>query len=455
MLKKWKRIIVAVLSSAMIITSAGCTAGKGTAYALTVDGYKVNSGIYIYYSYSALAEAKNLAAKQDEKLDTNDEKALKKVKIEGKDFLDYVKDKTTENCINHVAIIRHFEELGLEFTDEELDEIDAYADSSWESSEDMFTSNGIGKDSLKEIASSSYMSEAIFNAYYGEDGSENVTQQQLKDYYVENNARVRYIDMDLHDSEGNELDEAGKKEIKTMADDFLKRAKAIDDELEMLAEFDKFQTEYDDYVLAQAGEESDTEPTTEAETEAPTEEETEANVDEDADADTDADEDTDKDEDTDEDEDAVTYTDEDEDSEYDAAVTTAPEDEESVETTTTVSPYANENIIAVVTTTEGTAEEDVTYSPSKQVYDWIFNDAKMGVPEIIEDDQTMYVIVRYGIEERMTEEDLWTETSVENVRYTMFSDELQDMLDSWGNEYEVVKNDRAYKRYDPFNVTAE
>ena len=67
----------------------------------------------------------------------------------------------------------------------------------------------------------------------------------------------------------------------------------------------------------------------------------------------------------------------------------------------------------------------------------------------------MYVIVRFDIAERMTDDDLWSESNVENVRYDMFSDDLQDMLDSWGNEYEVVKNEKAYKRYDPFKIESE
>lgn len=449
MLKKWKKIIAAVISSAMIFTCAGCTTGKNTAYALTVDGYQIKAGIYIYYSYTALTEAKNIAAGQDENLDVTDEGALKKVKIEGKDFLDYVKDKTTESCIDHVAVIKHFDELGLSLTEDEQDEIDQYVESSWEANEDMFTGNGIGKDSIKEIMTSSYKSDAIFQAYYGEGGSENVTEDQLKGYYTENNARVRYIDMDLHDAEGNDLDEEGKKEIQDMADDFLKRAKAASDEEEMLEKFNEFQEEYDEYVSNQAAEASGEEETTEAVTEAETEEETteaatEADENEEsADADSESEETTETDSETEEEAD-------------DSAVTTAPESEESEETTTTTtSPYANERIIAVVTTNEDTDEEDVTYTPSKECYDWIFNDAETGVPAIVEDEDTMYVIVRLDIAERMTDEDLWSESRVDNVRYAMFSDDFQDMLDSWGNEYEVVKNEKAYKRYDPFKIEAE
>lgn len=445
MFKKWKKIIAAALSSAMILTCVGCTTGKGTAYAMTVDGYEVRAGIYIYYSYTALTEAKNLAAGQDEILDVTDEGKLKKIKIEGKDFLDFVKDKTTESCINHVAVIKHFDELGLELTSSQLSEIDEYVDSSWESSEDMFTGNGIGKESINEIMTSSYKSEAIFDAYYGEGGSENVTVDQLQDYYVENNARVRYIDMDLHDAEGNDLDDAGKKEIKDMANDFLKRANAADDEEAMLLEFNEFQIEYDDYIVAQAAEASGEEVATEAATEAVTEAET-------TEAATEAETTEPESDEADDSEEAADEEDSEKATEDEEVVTTAPTEEEAATTTTTTSPYANEKVIAVITTAEGAKEEDITYTPSKICYDWIFNDAKTGVPEIIEDEDTMYVIVRLDIAERMNVDDLWSETGVDNVRYSMFSKDLQDLLDSWGDEYEVVKNKKAYKRYDPFKV---
>ena len=70
-----------------------------------------------------------------------------------------------------------------------------------------------------------YKSNEIFEALYGENGTEGVKEEDVKNFYIENNARVKYIGLDLHDSEGNDLDEAGKKEITDMADDFLKRAK--------------------------------------------------------------------------------------------------------------------------------------------------------------------------------------------------------------------------------------
>lgn len=463
MLKRFKRIAAAVLASVVTFTCTGCTAGKSTAYALTVDGYQIKAGVYIWYSLSALTEATNLAMKQDENLKKDDEKALKKVKLEGKDFLEYVKDKTTENCINHVAIIKHFDELGLSLTEEEEEEIEEAVDANWEQAEEqqnkLFTKNGIGKESLEEIYTNNYKSDAIFNAYYGEEGSEKVTEEQLKDYYTENNARVRYIDMDLHDAEGNDLDDAGKKEIKDMADSFLKRAKAAGNEEEMMAEFDKFQEEYDKYVSDKAAEAagSDEEGSTEAVTDAATEPETEPETEAETTAATESDS-SNADSGRSSESEAGTQgsTEPTEESTNEESVTTtAPEEDEEAPTTTTTAPYAAETIVHVITTEEGTKEEDVKYTPSKKCYDWIFNTAKTGVPEIVEDDHTIYVIVRLDINERMNDDDLWTEGSTTSVRSEMFSDDMEDMIKSWGGEYEVVKNKRAYKKYDPFKIDTE
>ena len=68
-----------------------------------------------------------------------------------------------------------------------------------------------------------------------------------------------------------------------------------------------------------------------------------------------------------------------------------------------------------MTTNEKTKEEDITYTPSKKAYDYIFNDAKLGVPAVVEDDEACYLVLRLDIEERMTDDDLWSDTQKTSV----------------------------------------
>ena len=444
MLKKAKKILTGIIASAMVLSCAGCGTGKSTAYALTVDGYQVKAGVYIYYQYTAFQEAKNLAQKANEKLDVTDEKALKKVKINDKDFLQWVEDKTTTACAEHVAVMKKFDEMELSLKESDIESIESSVDSAYENNPDMFEGNGIGKESLKEIMTNTYKSNEIFEALYGENGTEGVKEEDVKNFYIENNARVIYIGLDLHDSEGNDLDEAGKKEITDMADDFLKRAKNADSTDKMLEEFDLMQEEYDKYVADKAAEAAGEETTTEAATEAVTETTSAETVSETSTSDN---------ENTSENEaDVTTAENEGASSSETTTVTTAVSEAGSEESeTTTANPYANETIISVVTTDENTKEEEIQYTPSKTFYDWVYNDAKTNIPEIIEDEDTLYVAVRLDITERMTDEDLWSETSANSTRFNMFSDDLQDKLNEWVAGYSIEKNEKAYKRYDPFD----
>ena len=53
---RWKKAAAVLAAAAMTAAGVGCTAGSGTAYAMTIDGVQVNAGIYIYYSYASYME---------------------------------------------------------------------------------------------------------------------------------------------------------------------------------------------------------------------------------------------------------------------------------------------------------------------------------------------------------------------------------------------------------------
>ncbi len=407
MLKKLKKYLTAVIAAAITISCAGCTIGDSTANAMTIDGYEIKAGVYIYYQNAALEDAKQLAQEADANIDLEDQDALENTTIEGKKFLDWINAKTIASCREHVAVTRKFEEYKLELEESEIENIKAAAALNIEQYPE-YSENGIGEESIAEILEMTYKTNDLFDAVYGEGGTENVTEDELKDYYVENNSRVKYVDLDLHDADGNDLDEAGQKEIKDMANKFLADIKKTSSEKDMLEAFNTAQEEYDEYVSDKAAEAA---AESEEETETPTE-----------------------------------------------AVTTAASesDTETTTTTTTTNPYANESIIPVVTTEEGTAENDVTYYPSKTFYDWVYNDStKIGVPEIIEEEGTIYVAVKLDIKERMTEDDLWSENAVDTQRYSKYAKDMQVKIGDWAEALPIELNQSAIDRYKPFDYEKE
>lgn len=403
MLKKLKRCLAAFLTAAVTVSCVGCGTGESTAYAMTIDGVQVKAGIYILYQNLALEEAKSLAQSENADIDTTDEDALEGTMIEGKKFLDWVHEKTLESCKEHVAVIKKFDEMKLELEDDMVENADDYAASVYEdTSNNKYYLNGIGEESFKEFLLNSYKSSELFDAIYGEGGTENIQETEIKDYYIENNSRVKYVDIDLHDTEGNELDDAGKKEMKDMANKFLSTVKNTSSEEDMLIKFNDIQDEYDEYVSKKTAEASG------GDTETPTE--------------------------------AVTTT------------TAAETETDTTTTTTTTNPYANESIIPVVTTNEDTNEDEVSYYPSKELYEWVYNPAtKTGVPEIIENENTIYIAVKLDITKRLTDDDLWNETTISNQRFSKYSKDMQNKIDEWAKLLNVDVNEAAVKRYDPFD----
>ena len=86
-----------------------------------------------------------------------------------------------------------------------------------------------------------------------------------------------------------------------------------------------------------------------------------------------------------------------------------------------------------MTTKEDTKEEDITYTPCKNVYDYAFGDGQKnyGDATIIEDDDAYYIVMSRDIKDRMTEDDLWTESQQNTVISQEYSDAFEDMLDGW------------------------
>lgn len=330
----------------------------------------------------------------------------------------------------------------------------------WDTNGETYEKNGISKNSVKSVLENTYMTNEVFLYYYGVDGEEGTTEDDLKQYYEENNARVRYIKFDLTDGNGEALDDAGKKEMKAKVEDYLGEINALKgDEDAMEDEMDNVQSDYNAYVTsiseeaaaATATSATDADgneiaATTEATTvAAETTTETTAAAEESAATETAGAEEA-----------AETTAAEESASEETTTTEAAVETDEngSEVTTTTTAPYANEQIIAKVTTKENTKEEDVTYNPCKNVYDYVFGDGQKnyGVATVVEDDTAYYIVMCRDIKERMTEDDLWTETQQNTVISQAYSDAFEDMLDGWTGEQKVEKNDSAIKKYDAFKI---
>ncbi len=456
-----KKLVACLLALSTALMCFGC--GESTANAMSINNYDVRAGVYIYYCLEAYYDAINqLNDKDVDLLSAEDAKDLKKKakdqKIEDKALSQWIQDKAEEYCQDYIMIKDKFNELEYKLTSDEEEQVEQYVASSWSYMGEFYKDCGVSEESLSEIFAYELMRERVFEYFYGDNGIEGVKADDLKDYYKENYARVQYLKMSLTDGEGNLLKADGKAEIKKMAEGYLARLKKTSDTKGMMTEFDTVISEYKAYATSlsaaavtttdESGNLITTPTTTTSTTTTTTVTTTEAGTG-DASATT-----------------TVAGGDETAAPTTTTTSTSAPDSTgtgDSTETTTTTPQFPNETIISKSTSAdEADKAEDgqddtketttANYTPSEKTYTFIFNDAKIGEPELIEEDENYYIVLRLDIAERMTDTDLWTKSTIKNIRSTMFADKFNDLMDTWNENYPVKKNEKAIKRYDPLDL---
>ncbi len=437
-----KKITAFLTSLAVVVSATGCGTGKSTSWSARFGEYETSAGIFIYYEMNAYYEALNQVKLDNPDIDTTDKKALKASVIDNKDMLTWIQDEATENLRKFLAVQSEFDTRGLSLTETEQAELDASTESAWEYYGEYYESNGIGEESFKKINELAYKSSMLFESYYGEDGTDAVAMEELEKYYQENYARVELLSMGTKNSDGFTYDDDTKKEIKELAEEYVERINDGEEFSDIRKDYEEFSAELAERVEAKEEEENGqlsivTEEVTVTEANAENTETVEEVTEEET---TTATEEVSEEETT-----AATE-------EISEEETTAATEEVSEEETTTateevseeeVNPYANEQIIKK-------GSEEASYAPSKIVNNAIFEQVELEKAFFVEDTDngTYYVIVKYDILER---KDLFEGESYISTLTEMKGEDYDNELLEIVNFENIVINDKAYNRYNPFD----
>ncbi len=446
----FKKVPAVLTVVTLIAACTGC--GHNTTTAMTIDDYVVPAGVYLYYLNSSYSNALSQLSSENESLDTTDTKMLQTLYLDNKDIRTWVEDKATELCVDFVTTEKKFDELGLELDAETKEQLESMLEYYWSYYADSMTELGVSEESFRKVMTSSYKSEAVFDHYYEIGAEEGVTEEELQDYYAENNIRAQYVKFDLHDSEGNVLEDSEKAEILELAKKYQNQAeKAYQDggAEAVMTEMNRIQDDYDYYMTSvseqEAGipEEELTTTTAKAET-VPTETTTV----------TDSEDSENPEETTTEVLNSNLDSESDLDAEFESDLDTDLDsnlDSDSETETETVS-YTNESIISVINLEDYEDDEEIYYTPSEDVYNQLLSitDTDYGKVYLVEEDEAYYLVTRYAIRDRMTEEDLWNESNIYNARVSKYSDAFEEKMDEWSAILNIQKNDASFKRYDPF-----
>lgn len=227
-----KKIIAGLLTAATLVSFAGCS-GNDTSWTYKLGDYTVTSGMYVGFSLTAYSKAQTVEGFDPTKTPFDQE-------LEGKDGLQWVADEAESLALNYLTIEQKFDEMGMTIDKETQQYVDSSAEMYYEYMDEMYgyADKGFGLESYKKFQLNQYKSSIIFNKFYEKGGTEEVSDEELKEVFYRDNGKVFYVSVNT-----TEVDENGKEVNRDQAD--------IDADIAMLTKRlengDDFQAIMDDY----------------------------------------------------------------------------------------------------------------------------------------------------------------------------------------------------------------
>lgn len=448
-----KKITAVAAAAAVMSSMTAC--GENTTWGATIDGSDIPAGIFIYYLQSAYYSAQSKLNEENSASSdavasadgTTTTAAVFSSQIDGKDAKTWIYDEATKSMQEYAAIEAKFTELGLTITADEKDAAKVYCDQTWDYAGEYYTKMGISEKSFTSLYLNSQKRDKVFKTIYSEGGEYAVSDDEIKTYLDENYAMINYIAMELKDGSGNLLKSDGKAEMMSMAESYVERYKNGEDFDALNAEY----TAYYDNLKAAAAEEAANAAADEAETETSTAEVTpsdaEAALEDNADEITDSAE-TAEDateaptEDTAEAEETADTAEE----TAEADSTTTEEAADTTETSTDASEEETSDSGEQISSNKTVIEKSGT-TPDSAVVSKVFDEMQKGDIQIIEssDSETYYIVLKMDV----LETDEYFLSAKDSLLYEMKSEDFDALITQWTEAQNVVKNQDAYKRYDP------
>ncbi len=155
-----KKMISLILVAVMVLSLSSCAPTK-----VKVNGTKIDNEVYAYFDVHA---AKNENGEVSE-------------------------DAILKDISRYVAINSEFSNRGLVLDSSEKSEVSTRVNDLWHLYGSFYTENDISKQTVYKIELSRAYENALLADYYAADGDHPVTEDEIKKYFGENYAAIRFV----------------------------------------------------------------------------------------------------------------------------------------------------------------------------------------------------------------------------------------------------------------------
>lgn len=186
-------------AASLVVSLSSC--GSSLSWAAKIDNdVSVPIGLYIY---SQAANYRNAA--QNALLSTSTDLKEQTVEVSGTDTkaTDYLDKEAKKTVKSYVGAYLMAKELGQELTEEELESAASNAKSTYETDKDVYEQNGIAQSSVEVYYQDITLKGKLFEAKYGADGTNPVSDDELKEYVKANYATINFIQQYFYNDDGS------------------------------------------------------------------------------------------------------------------------------------------------------------------------------------------------------------------------------------------------------------
>lgn len=243
--KKFAALGLVVLMTASL---AACSMGGDTKWVATAGDMTVPAGVYINQLITAYS---NVTA--DLPADVKD--PLKE-QLDGVTVSQKITEDAKKGLAEYIAVEQKFSEMGLTLNELDKASIKNTAEQYWTGFglEETYTANGVSKESFILSQENMVKKSLIFEAIYGEGGTDPVPEEELKTKFFTDYAKILLIPVSINPSEDTDEAKAkAKEQASEMANRYLERAKAGEDMETLVYEARKELTGNQDLEKPEAG----------------------------------------------------------------------------------------------------------------------------------------------------------------------------------------------------------
>ena len=222
-------LLLAVVMALSAVLATGCSMGKEWSY--KTSDKELAIGVYIYCLDLAYQQAQTKAKELDDYDGTNDKWLdLEITDDDGNTAVarQWIKDDAQKKCLNFLAVEKGMKDEGASVDEATQQAADEQAKTYWNVGQyanygyimpmsKELEPYGISYDSFRYCTSQySVNYSALFAKLYGEGGSQEVSDSELEDYFIENYVDYSYIPVQLYEAS---TDEAGESTNVALSDE--------------------------------------------------------------------------------------------------------------------------------------------------------------------------------------------------------------------------------------------